>query len=401
MGEYRDMAAAGDAHPGGADGPWAPWSDPDPGLYVHVPFCARRCDYCDFAIVAGRDDLAPRFVALVARELDRLPEGAVRAASVHLGGGTPSRLPPELLGRLLDAVRGRFEVAPDAEIGLEANPEDVSPARAAAWRAAGIDRVTLGLQALDEGGLAAIGREGTVAEGLGALATLRAAGFVSLGVDLIFGRPGQTMEGWLRELERLAELDVDHVSLYALELDGRTPLVRAIEGGTVPRPDPDLAAEMYAAAVERLAARGLRRYEISNFARPGHESRHNLRYWTDESYLGVGPSAASYWRGARWTAPRGFGAWARAIERGAGAGDPEPWVPDRRAGEAIVLGLRLDRGVDLGRVARRHGRAAVDARRDAIARHLAAGALVRQPDGRIALAESSRLIADEVFVDLL
>ncbi len=400
MGEYRDAGRARVetmvtmAEEQGSE-------EPATGLYVHVPFCRQRCAYCNFAIVAGRDDLVPRYLELAERELGNLPSAARRLASVHLGGGTPSRLGRAGIDRLLGAVRRRFTIEAGAEIGLEANPEDVTPGRAAAWREAGITRVSVGVQALDPAGLRAIGRPGAVDEGLAALAILRDAAIPSLGADMIFGRPGQTGAQWHHEIDRLLAAAPDHVSIYALETDAKTPLVRAMERGEVETPDDDRAAAMYETAAAMLAGAGLPRYEISNFARAGHASRHNLRYWTDASYLGIGPSAASYWRGERWTNPRGFGAWARRVEAAGPAPDCEAYDPDRRAGEAIVFGLRLEQGVDLDIVRRRHGEAAVAARQPAIARLLEAGLLEARGAGRIALADRARLIADEVFVELL
>ncbi|UCF66166.1 MAG: radical SAM family heme chaperone HemW [Acidobacteriota bacterium] len=388
------------------------------GIYLHVPFCAQRCAYCDFAIVAGRS-------ARIGEYFDAL-EVEIRASSrrlgtrsvdtIYLGGGTPSHVYPQQCRRLIRAVRDAFDVTTAAEISLEANPEDVTPEKLDAWLGAGVTRITIGLQALEDEGLQALGRPGSVEIGVRAVEYARAAAVESLGADLIFGRPGQTLESWRAELAGATELGLDHVSCYALETTSRTPLVRAIEKGRLPAPDPDLAALTYEHTVATLRQAGLARYEISNFARAGSESRHNLKYWLDQGYAGFGMSAASYVDGARWTNPRRLSDYVTSTGHGLERADAansgtageahgahrmfEPYDADRRAGEAIVFGLRLDRGVDLAEVSRRHGQRPVDRRRDVLAAGARRG-LVEFDGVRAKLAERGRLLADELFVDLL
>ncbi len=372
------------------------------GAYLHVPFCGQRCAYCDFAIVTGQDRRAPAFAdALVAEIAAFATRFGVRPAdTVYFGGGTPSRVPPELIGRAVAAVREAFALQPGGEISLEANPEDVTAETVAAWRAAGVNRLTIGIQSLTGEGLAALGRPGSAEDSLRAVAAAREGGIPSLGIDLIFGWPGQDPAGWAAELERAIGASPDHVSIYALETTSRTPLVRAIERGQLPRPDPDRAAEMYESAVEALAAAGLPRYEISNFARPGHESRHNLRYWRDLPYAGFGPSAASYVDGMRWTNPRRFSDYEAAARAGFPPVEAEPWDPDRRAGEALVFGLRTEAGVDLAPLAARYGEAPLAGREAALERAVRSG-LARRDGSRVRLTGAGFLIADELFVDLL
>lgn len=374
------------------------------GLYVHVPFCTIRCSYCDFAIVSGQERRIPEYLDTLAREVEFLAEregGARPLETIHFGGGTPSKLDGESFGAAMRALRASFRICEGAEIALEANPEDVSVERVTAWLGSGLTRLTVGVQSLDDEGLRVIGRPGLSEEGPRALAAARKAGVGSLGADFIFGRPDQSPEAWADELERLLALDLDHLSLYALELDSPTPLVRAIERGETPPADPDLAAEHYGLALKRLVAAGYSRYEISNFAKPGHRSRHNLRYWTDAPYLGVGPSAASYSPdGRRWTNARGLGAWTSQVSRGEVPPTAEPYDAERRAGEALVFGMRLDEGADLERIEARHGALALSSRRDTLRREAAAGRVLL--DGaRARLAPESAFLADEVFVDLL
>ncbi len=372
------------------------------GVYLHVPFCGQRCAYCDFAIVTGQDRRVPDFADALAAEIAAFGArfGTRPADSVYFGGGTPSRVPPSVIAGTLEAVRGAFRLDQGGEVSLEANPEDVRAETLAAWLASGVNRLTIGIQSLTAEGLAALGRPGSAAESIRAVDAARAAGIPSLGIDLIFGWPGQSLAGWAGELAQAIELGSDHVSIYALETTSRTPLVRAIERGALPRPDPDLMAEMYDAAVAALERTGLARYEISNFALPGRLSRHNLRYWRDLPYAGFGPSAASYVDGMRWTNPRRFSDYEAAARAGFPPPAAEPYDPDRRAGEALVFGLRTAEGVDLAALAARYGDAVIGAREGALAQAARFGLAFR--DGtRVRLTAAGFLIADELFVDLL
>ncbi len=375
--------------------------DEPAGIYVHVPFCRARCAYCDFAVVVGKDGLADAWLDGVLRELERRADGvAGPVTTVHLGGGTPSRLAPRLVADLLAGIDRRVGIAAGAEIALEANPEDVTRERLAGWRAAGVTRLVVGVQSTAERGIRALGRRAPAGEGPRALRLARAAGFRSLGADLVIGWAGQEDRELDADLDLVIGEGADHVSCYMLEVDGDAPLARRIRRGERPGPDPDRAADLYWRAADRLEAAGLPAYEISNFARPGHESRHNLRYWTDAPYLGLGPAAASYLAGERWTNPRGLADWLAMLRGAAPAPPPEPYDPDRRVGEALVFGLRRIAGVDLARLAARHGADPVERRRPVLAGAAREGLLVLSGnDAR--LTRRGRLVADEVFVDLL
>ncbi len=372
------------------------------GLYVHVPFCRERCAYCDFAIVTGRAERVPEYVDAVRREMRSFAErnGPVRVDTVYFGGGTPSHVDAAWIARVIQAVRELFSVEDPLDASLEANPEDVTPDRVRSWRRAGIRRVTIGVQALTDEGLASLGRPGSAADAVRAISVARGEGVVDVGADVIFGRPGQSLRSWSDELERLVDLDVDHWSCYALETTSKTPLALAIERGRTQRPDPDRQARMYERTVRVLADAGFARYEISNFARPGHESRHNVKYWRDEPYMGFGLSAASYVGGARWTNPRRLDEYVSFAREGRPFPRVEPYDPVRRAGEAMAFGLRTEDGVDLGRVQERHGEEAVAAHRDALARGIGHG-LARQTGARVTLTERGRLLADEICVHLM
>lgn len=370
------------------------------GIYVHVPFCRVRCDYCNFAIVVGGEPQVEDYRQALQRQAlgwSQTLEGR-RFDTLHLGGGTPSRLAPDQLAPLIERLVTLFALDSEAEIALEANPEDVDLERVACWIAAGVNRLTIGVQALSATGLRSIGRPNEPSDGARALA-VAAGRFRSLGVDLIYGRPAQTVPEWDAELAAVADWPVQHYSVYALESDERTPLSVAIERGQVPRPDPDVAAAMYERAWQRLEELGVLQYEISNGARPGAISRHNLKYWTDRPYLGLGPSAASYVDGARWSQPRAFDRWLAQVAAGIEP-IPEPFDADRRCGEALVFGLRRLAGVALGPLAARYGADPLERRRPGWERGIASGLLELDRD-RLALTRRGLLLADEVFVDLL
>jgi oxygen-independent coproporphyrinogen-3 oxidase len=303
-----------------------------------------------------------------------------------------------LLVRVITAVDRAFEASGRVETSLEANPEDVTDHAVSSWVDAGIDRVTLGVQSLDDRVLHALGRPGNRRESLDALQRLQESGLARVGVDLIFGGPGQNLEGWLSELGTVLSTGVGHLSCYALETTSRTPLVRKVERGETEVAPDDLMADMYEAAVERLEEAGLHRYEVSNFARPGEESLHNLKHWIDAPYLGLGMSSASYVDGERWTNPRRLRDYERAVRHG--GVEREPFDPHVRAGEALVFGLRRPEGVDLSELAARYGAAPIEARRAPLARAAALG-LARCDGQSVRLTGRGMLLADELFVDLL
>ncbi len=371
------------------------------GLYVHVPFCAVRCSYCDFYLVPVRGRDPGAYVDALCGEIEATAEPLRGRAvdTVHFGGGTPSIVAPALLARVLAALRAAFAVTPEAEIALEANPEDLDPGRLEALAGLGVNRLTVGVQSLDDRLLSLMRRPHGAGEALAALAAARATGFRSLGSDLILGLPGQDAAAALMGVERVVETGVDHLSIYLLEVHGRTRLGREIARGRLAPMDDDAAASLYEEAAERLLARDFEHYEISNFARPGHRSRHNLKYWTDGEYLGFGPSAHSYVLGRRWSnAPRLDEYIARGGVGVARLEDPQP--PAVRASEALCAGLRLAEGVDLAGLRRRYGASVPGADDPAFADLRAAGLLVVQ-GGRLQLTRRGRLVSNEVFERLL
>lgn len=315
--------------------------------YVHLPFCARICPYCDFAVVAGRDDLIERYVRAVETEI--LRESDWRPlASIYVGGGTPSRIDPALVTRLIQALDDRFGIQTGAEISLEANPEDWTPDVAARWAAAGFERVSFGSQSFDQHVLDRLGRRHRPDQIAHAVTAARAAGFRSVNLDLIFGTPGETLASWTDTLDRALALDPDHVSCYALTVEPGTELGRAVARGAS-APDPDLQADFYEAACDRLVAAALVRYEVSNWARPGHTVRYNLAVWAQAEYLGFGMGAHRFRDSTRSHNRRLLDGYMGSVEKGdsptAGSEVIDGWSAEI---ERVFLGIRRVAGVAAG-----------------------------------------------------
>jgi len=328
-------------------------------LYVHIPFCVRRCSYCDFSIAVRKRIPAREYVDAVLGELTLLRAadpgptalGSLEAGldTIYLGGGTPSLLPAEALGALLAAIRNsQSAIRNPVEVTLEANPEDVTPDRAVAWRASGINRVSLGAQSFDDGVLRWMHRSHDAARIGDAVRTLRAAGIDNISLDLIFALPGELRRDWSRDLDLACSLLPAHLSLYGLTVEDRTPLARWILRGATSAPDDDRYADEYLFAHTRLAAQGYRFYEVSNACRDGFHSRHNSAYWSGRAYLGLGPAAHSYdGRARRWNIAA-WEAYARAIAAGRSpVASEEILTPAQRELERLYLALRTAEGVRL------------------------------------------------------
>jgi len=328
-------------------------------LYLHVPFCVRRCSYCDFSIAVRKRIPAQEYVEAVLQEVtlrgltDPGPEPGETEAhgleTLYLGGGTPSLLPPDALATLVTSLRDAFGATSSrdaVEVTVEANPEDVEPEHARAWRRAGVNRVSLGAQSFDDHVLAWMHRSHDAARIGGAVRTLRDAGFDNLSLDLIFALPAELQRDWERDLELALSLGPDHLSLYGLTVEERTPLARWISRGAVVAPEDDRYAEEYLLAHARLAAYGYRFYEVSNACRDGFRSRHNSAYWSGRAYVGLGPAAHSYdGRSRRWNIPA-WPAYARAIAAGRSPVECEEILtPEQRELERLYLALRTDAGL--------------------------------------------------------
>ncbi len=331
-----------------------PQPAPDPlALYVHWPFCVSKCPYCDFNSHVRSDIDVDAWRAALLNDLAheaRLNEGRT-LTSIFFGGGTPSLMPPAIVAALIDAASGYWHVAPDMEITLEANPSSVEAARFADLAAAGVNRVSLGLQALDDETLHFLGRAHDVREGLAALDVAQSV-FGRVNFDLIYARPGQSEADWEAELAQGLSLGTDHLSLYQLTIEPGTRFATQVAQGKLVPADPDHGATLYEQTQAMTAAAGVPAYEISNHARPGQESRHNLTYWRYGDYAGIGPGAHGRRHGVATLRHKKPENWMSAVARnGHGLQSEEPLDPADRAREALLMGLRLGEGVDLDRIA--------------------------------------------------
>jgi putative oxygen-independent coproporphyrinogen III oxidase len=364
------------------------------GVYVHVPFCTARCGYCDFNTYVGAsgDDhaaWAEAAVGEVALARRVLGADAPPAATVFFGGGTPTLLEPRLLARVLRAIDGAFGLEPGAEITIEANPDSVDAAALAELRAAGFTRVSLGMQSAAAHVLAVLERRHTPERPAAAVAEARMAGFAHVALDLIYGTPGETAADWDASLAAVLAAGPDHVSAYALSVEPGTALAARVRRGALPAPDPDVAADRYRAADGALSRAGLRWYEISNWA-AGEPARcrHNLGYWRDGDWWGVGPGAHSHVGDVRWWNVLRPASYARRLAGGASpAAGREVLDAQTRRFERVMLGVRLAEGLDRGELTPAGA---------AAAERLAAAGLLRRAGGRVRLTLEGRLKADAV-----
>jgi oxygen-independent coproporphyrinogen-3 oxidase len=363
-------------------------------LYIHWPFCLAKCPYCDFNSHVRDAIPQARFAAALRTELawEAARLGRRRLGSIFFGGGTPSLMAPETVAALIEDATRLFEPAEDIEITLEANPTSIERARFAAFRAAGVGRVSIGVQALDDAALRMLGRQHHAAQAIVALEVGRAI-FPRVSFDLIYARPGQTVAAWRAELDRALALAADHLSLYQLTIEPGTAFEAQHRAGTLVLPDEATQAALYEATAEAAGHHGLLPYEVSNYARPGSESRHNLAYWTYGDYAGIGPGAHGRLKLAdglhavrRHRAPE---PWASLVERqGHGTRADDLLPPAERGREMLLMGLRLTEGIDLGRFAARTGRVIEDALDGAmLSAAIEAGYLERTPTHLRATAE--------------
>ena len=376
-------------------------------LYIHWPFCLAKCPYCDFNSHVRERIPQARFAAALRTELawEAARLGRRPLASIFFGGGTPSLMDPATVATLIDDARRLFDSAPDLEITLEANPTSVEAGRLAAFRDAGVNRASLGVQSLEDAPLRMLGRQHSAAQAIAALETARRI-FPRLSFDLIYARPGQTLAAWRAELHRALALAADHLSLYQLTIEPGTAFEAMHRRGELALPDPDTAAALYQATAEAAAAHGLHQYEVSNYAAPGAESRHNLAYWRYADYAGIGPGAHGRLAfGASLVATRRHRApepWAERVEHdGHGSTAEEAIGPTDRAREMLLMGLRLHEGIDAARFAQRTGMPLADALDgEVLAMALEAG-YVAQPPGRLVATAEGRLRLDALLPALV
>jgi oxygen-independent coproporphyrinogen-3 oxidase len=381
-----------------------------PGIYVHVPFCVRKCAYCDFYSVPAEEGLLSRYASLLPREADALvaahPHLASPADTVFFGGGTPTVLGAQRLCALLSTLGERFPIAEEAEVTVEANPGTVDAPSLLALRRGGFNRVSLGVQSFHPDTLSFLGRlhDGTAARD--AVRDARRAGFPSVGIDLIFAHPGQTLAEWNADLERAILFLPDHLSVYAYTPAEGTPMGDAVAKGDLRLPPDEEAAAMYELASEKLTGEGYGQYEVSNFALPGKECRHNGKYWAREEVAALGPAAHGLLfppgspHGVRTEAPEDLSAWSRAVGEGRLPWVEEPVVlsADDAWREALVAGLRRLEGVGLAELRKRYGPPSL-ALRGAVDSLVASGRLVLA-GGRLRIPEGFLFVSNEALLPL-
>ena len=401
-------------------------------LYVHIPFCTAKCTYCDFNSYAGQESLIAPYAEAVAREAalwsPRLAGRQVE--TVFFGGGTPSLLPLPEMRVIVSALRERFDIAPDAEVTLEANPGTVDAAHLRGLRDLGFNRISFGVQSFHDEELRRLERVHDAREVEDAYRWARDAGFENVNLDLIYGLQGQSLAGWQANLEAALALGPEHLSLYALTLEDGTPMTRDVARGRVEAPDPDMQADMFEWSRDRLARAGYRHYEVSNWARPGRECRHNLVYWRNGDWLGIGAGAHSHLAGERFAAAASPSRYIALVDEAAqvrlstssGRAVNKPVRPEpvegraldtmlqltfhepadiaREMAETVILALRLREGLDLAAFTRRFGVELESVFAAPLRETLGLG-LTEVVDGRLRLRDSAVLLGDEAFLRFL
>ena len=316
-------------------------------IYIHIPFCRSICPYCDFAVVAGREDAIDRYMKALIEEITAVPGGRLIEA-IYFGGGTPSHVGPEVLAPVIDAIGATHRLDDDVEVSLEVNPEDIGPGNADELSAIGFNRISFGAQSFDAGVLKALGRNHTGAQVARAVAATRAAGFANISLDLILGQPDEDAASWAETLARAIDLSPDHLSAYALTVEPGTPLWRSIRDGA-PAPDEESQADRYEHTARAAELAGLTRYEVSNWATDGSQCRYNLTVWAQGEYLGHGNGAHGFRTGVRYRNHRGLDAYLRRVESGGSAVAAEEAMDDWELEvDRVFVGLRRRVGVTRG-----------------------------------------------------
>jgi oxygen-independent coproporphyrinogen-3 oxidase len=383
------------------------------GLYIHIPFCTAKCGYCDFNSYAGHDHLVPSYTDALIKEAslwERTLRGR-RVETIFFGGGTPSLTPAADLARILASIRSIMQVDADAEVSLESNPGSVTIEYLRELRAIGLNRLSIGVQSFSDDELRALDRIHSGDDARAAFAAAREAGFDNVNLDFIYGLPEQPPERWQSTLEEALALAPEHLSLYALTVEEGTPLARDVARGRTPAPDGDAQADQYEWTQERMAAAGFEHYEISNWARPGRRCRHNLVYWQNREYLGLGAGAHSFLNGTRFSTvllpnryielvdesavPNAEGV--RTMRHLAGG---EQVTTETKMADTLILGLRLSEGVDLCAFERQFGRTVDELHGPVLEEFVGYGLLERDAE-RLRLTARGRLLSNELFQRLL
>jgi oxygen-independent coproporphyrinogen-3 oxidase len=383
------------------------------GLYLHIPFCTAKCGYCDFNSYAGHEHMIPTYGDTLLRDASLWAEAVAGRGieTLFLGGGTPSLTPVDQMGQILAGLRQIFRFEPDAEISLEANPGSLSTEYLRGLRSIGFNRISIGVQSFDDEELVALDRIHTGDQARAAYASAREAGFENVNLDFIYGLPEQPLDAWQRTLEQALALAPEHLSLYALTVEDGTPLARDVARGRVSAPDPDMQAEHYEWTQERLARAGYEHYEISNWALPGRRCKHNLLYWQNREYLGLGAGAHSFLNGVRFSTVLLPNRYAELVDETAAARaeggtamlhvhGAEQITPELSIADTLILGLRLTDGIDMRAFETRYGRSVDDLHGAVFEEFTGYGLLERTPT-HLRLTARGRLLSNELFQRLL
>ena len=381
----------------------------DLGLYLHIPFCLRKCPYCSFYSLAGRADLHERYARAISLQLHACAEGQRQqqrprypVTGIFFGGGTPTLLSSETLGGLLADCLDQFPCTDDEpEISIEVNPATIDARGLAVLRRAGFNRLSIGIQSLHDAELRRLGRPHSVADAVRTVQQARAAGFANINLDLMYGLPGQELPAWRNTLDRALALRPKHLSVYELTIEAGTPFARQQEQGTLSLPDEETVLLMLEQTQQVLDQAGLRRYEISNYAEPGYRCRHNINYWRNGEYFGLGAGAAAFLDGTRFTAIADAEQFCDCLENGRGVrGEQEHLDPEAAFRETVIMGLRMTAGVSLTALHERFGIRAEDYYGETL-RHLFQQGMLHIVQGRLQLTAQGMLLANTVMAELV
>jgi oxygen-independent coproporphyrinogen-3 oxidase len=370
------------------------------GIYLHIPFCRKACHYCDFHFSTSLEK-REQVLQMMQRELEQRSGffKGVAVSSVYFGGGTPSLLSGAELGQLMELLRKNYAIQNDAEVTLEANPDDLNPEYLAMLSQSGVNRLSIGVQSFRSEDLAAMNRAHSAEQALSCISNAGDAGFSNISIDLMFGWPGLSMEAWKDNVKQALDLPITHLSCYGLTVEERTALTRKIAAGEIDTPDDALAAEQYLWLLESAETSGIPWYEISNFCREGFASRHNTSYWTSEPYLGIGPSAHSFNGVERSWNVSSNSAYVQGWERGFRAAETETASEPERINEYILTGLRMRRGLDLSMLKSAYGPIVHDGVLKRAGEYIDSGALLHH-QSRLAFTTRGLLFADRITAEL-
>ena len=383
-------------------------------LYLHIPFCTVKCGYCDFNAYADKEHLIPSYAEALIKEaqLWKKTTAGRSVTTVFFGGGTPSLMPVEEMAKMMEGLRATFDIVPEAEISLEANPSSLDEGYLRGLLELGFNRLSIGVQSFQDDELEALDRTHSASEASEAYHAARAAGFRNVSLDLIFGLPEQEMASWQESVETALALEPDHISLYALTVEEGTPLARDVARGRTPSPSPDAQADQYEWTEERLEEAGYEHYEISNWAKSGYRCKHNMTYWRCREYLGLGAGAHSYLDGVRFAVAALPTKYLELVEESwqslQGGGEMtmrqvvsgEPITPELAMADTLILGLRVNDGVSLAQFQQQFGVDALERFAEELREPFEAG-LVEKIDGNLRLTKRGRLLGNEVFARLL